>query len=200
MKSSRPAHLLAAFLLVSVAVACDKSGGAAAPGAVAAGGQKDGPEGLKALFTEVHAAHAAGDFKKGKELTMALLPDKDALKKALKDDVPAETVDAILAPYKDAPPSDEIAAKALVPGNGRTEIRVHGSTTEDLVAYKEGTPAFAEFPGGAKKLAEAILRPGVTFYEVEVTEPGQDSGTKYHMFFHDGARWRMLGPAWRAVK
>jgi len=35
---------------------------------------------------------------------------------------------------------------------------------------------------------------------VEISEPGKDKGTKYHLFFWDGASWRMLGPAWRVVK
>ncbi|HZL71116.1 MAG TPA: hypothetical protein VFC86_01550, partial [Planctomycetota bacterium] len=59
--------------------------------------------------------------------------------------------------------------------------------------------AFKEFPGGAKKLAETILRPGVTFYEVEFLEPGKDAGMKFHLFFWDGERWAMLGAAWRVV-
>ena len=189
--------LLPLALLALAATACK---GGAAGGAAPATAQKDGAEGLKAVFTELAADFNGKEFKKGRDLTMSLLPDKDALKKILKDDVPAETIDKILAPYKDAPPSDELAAKALVPGEGRTEITVHTSSVEDLIAYKEGTSAFAEFPGGAKKVAEAILKPGNTFYEVEITEPGKDSGMKYHMFFYDGARWRMLGPAWRALR
>ena len=55
-------------------------------------------------------------------------------------------------------------------------------------------------PAARKKLAEKLLKPGTTFYEVEVTEPGKDSGTKYHMFFWDGAQWRMMGPAWRVLR
>ena len=64
---------------------------------------------------------------------------------------------------------------------------------DPVAAGSEGTPAFNEFPGGAKRLAETSLKPGATFYEVEITEPGKDSGMKYHLFFWDGARWRMLG-------
>lgn len=45
-----------------------------------------------------------------------------------------------------------------------------------------------------------MLKPGLTFYEVEVTEPGKQMGTKFHMFFWDGSAWKMLGPAWRAFK
>lgn len=187
----RPASFLSVLLLLLSSLACDdKSAGAK---------QSDGPEGLKAVFTSVASAAAAKDHKTGAAITKSLIPDKDSLKKAIRDDAPASFVDEVMKQYAQIPPDDEKVATLLVPGQGRTEIKAYGSTTEDLIAYKEGTPAFAEFPGGAKRLAEAVLRPGVTFYEVEVTEPGQDAGTKYHMFFWDGAQWRMLGPAWRAL-
>ena len=189
-------------LLVSAALiagaGCDKGdkkgGGGTSPVA-----QKDGADGLKALFEASHAACKGKDFAKGKGIIQGIVPGKDHLKKVLKDDVPADKVDALLAQYKDMPPSDEKVACIFAP-EGRTEIRVHASTVEDIIAYKEGTPAFEEFPGGAKKLAETVLKPGNTFYEVEVTEPGKDMGTKYHMFFWDGGQWRMLGPAWRTFK
>ncbi len=45
-----------------------------------------------------------------------------------------------------------------------------------------------------------VLRPGVKFYEVEFVAPGSDSGMKFHMFYWDGSAWKMLGPAWRALK
>lgn len=172
----------------------DKQGGAAIA-------QKDGPEGLKALFEASHAACTGKDFAKGKAITQSVIPGKEQLKKVLKAEVPAEQVDALAKTYeKMLPPSDEKVACVFYPGNGRTEITVHASSVEDLAAYKEGTPAFNEFPGGARRLAETVLAPGTTFYEVEVTEPGKDSGTKYHMFFWDGAQWRMLGPAWRVLQ
>ncbi|MCI0340919.1 MAG: hypothetical protein L0216_07155 [Planctomycetales bacterium] len=78
-------------------------------------------------------------------------------------------------------------------------MQVHAATTEQIVAYAEGSVASNEFPGGARKAAEKILRPGVTFYEVERLEPGKDLGVKYHLFFHDGSGWKMLGKAWNAL-
>jgi hypothetical protein len=178
--------------------ACDKGkkeGGSAPPIA-----QKDGADGLKALFEASHAACSGKDFGKGKALTLSVIPGKDQLKKVLKDDVPGDQLDKLAEQFKELPPSDEKAACVFYPGDGRTEIKVHASSVEDLAAYKEGTPAFEEFPGGARKLAEKVLKPGTTFYEVEVTEPGKDLGTKFHMFFWDGAQWRMMGPAWRVLK
>jgi hypothetical protein len=49
-------------------------------------------------------------------------------------------------------------------------------------------------------MAEQILRPGMTFYEVEFLEPGKEYGVKYHLFFWDGKQWTMLGPVWRALQ
>ena len=60
--------------------------------------------------------------------------------------------------------------------------------------------AFKEFPGGAKRVAELALRPGMTFYEVEYLEPGKNTGMKYHLLYWDGKQWSMLGPAWRVLK
>lgn len=188
-------------LFVSVALmvagACDKGKKAGGAPPIA---QKDGAEGLKAFFEASHAACSSKDFAKGKALTMSVIPSKDQLKKVMKDDVPADQLDKLAEQFKELPPSDEKAACVFYPGDGRTEIKVHASTVEDLAAYKEGTPAFEEFPGGARKLAENVLKPGTTFYEVEVTEPGKDLGTKFHMFFWDGGQWRMMGPAWRVFK
>jgi hypothetical protein len=45
-----------------------------------------------------------------------------------------------------------------------------------------------------------VLRPGVTFYEVEFLQPGQPRGIKYHLFYWDGRRWAMLGPVWRSAR
>src|SRR5689334_15370898 len=140
-------------LFVSVALvagACGK--GKSEPGGKPPIAQKDGAEGLKALFEASHAACSAKDFAKGKQIVMSVIPSKDQLKKVLKDDVPADQLGKLADQYKDLPPSDEKAACVFAP-EGRTEIRVHQSSVEDLAAYKEGTPAFEEFPGGARKLA-----------------------------------------------
>lgn len=193
------ALLFSAALLASGACKKDK-GGAGGTSAAPPAAEKDGAEGLKAFFAESHAACTGKDFAKGKALTMSVIPGKDQLKKVVKDDVPAEQLDKLADQFKELPPGDEKVACIFYPGEGRTEIKVHQSSVEDLAAYKEGTPAFEEFPGGAKRLAEKVLKPGTTFYEVEVTEPGKDSGTKYHMFFWDGGQWRMMGPAWRVFK
>ena len=189
-----------AFLVSALVMfgACDK-GKAPAAGGKPPVAQKDGAEGLKELITLTHQACAKQDFARGKALVMSVIPSQAQLQKLFKDDAAKDSIEKLAEQFKELPPSDEKAACVFAP-TGRTEIRVHASTVEDLAAYKEGTPAFEEFPGGARKLAETVLKPGTTFYEVEVTEPGEQSGTKFHMFFWDGAQWRMMGPAWRVFR
>lgn len=195
MSKTWPAVFVAVVLVLFGA--CDKGKGKGAGGAPSIA-QKDGADGLKALFEASHAACKAKDVQKGRSIAMGLIPSKDQLKKIFKDDVPAAKLDELAGEYSKTMPNDDKVICVFAP-EGRTEIRVHASSVEDLAAYKEGTPSFEEFPGGAKKLAETVLKPQTMFYEVEVTEPGKESGTKYHMFFWDG-QWRMLGPAWRAFR
>jgi hypothetical protein len=82
----------------------------------------------------------------------------------------------------------------------QTLVRVRGATTEQIAEYRIGSVAFEEFPGGAQQIAQQWLRPGTTFYQVTFLKPGDERGTTYHLFFWDGRRWAMLGPAWRGVR
>jgi hypothetical protein len=79
-------------------------------------------------------------------------------------------------------------------------VKVYGATTEEIAMNARGSVVFAEFPGGAIRMAERILRPGMTFYEAEFLEAGKENGVKYHLFFWDGRQWTMLGPVWRALR
>jgi hypothetical protein len=181
---------------------------AAVPAAVLAGeasfAQENSPENLQQLFRAIRAARDAGDTATAAALTRGVLPNAARLKKALRDDVPTETVEKILAFYaRVASPEDEKLAALLATRPERTEVAVHGATTEEIAASAQGSAVLDEFPGGAVRLAEedgGILRAGVTFYEVELLEPGRDRGMKYHLFYWDGERWTMLGPAWRALR
>lgn len=162
--------------------------------------QTDSPDNLKGLLDTIVKSAGAGDVKKAAALTRGLLVDRDTVFKALKDDAPTETVDRALTLSRTAPSEDATVAKAFSRGNDkRTEITVHGATTEEIAASRPG-PVAKNFPGGAKTLAQqGTLRPGVTFYEVNFTEPGRTSGMQYHLFFWDGSQWRMLGPVWRSI-
>jgi hypothetical protein len=79
-------------------------------------------------------------------------------------------------------------------------VKVHGATTEEIVTYAQGSVVYSEFPGGTRRIAERILRPGMTFYEIEFLEPGKEYGMKYHLLYWDGRQWTMLGPLWRALQ
>jgi hypothetical protein len=194
----RSIRLLAGAVLACLAlVACDKSKG----GDVPSYDQKDGPDNLKGLLDTIVKANEAGDLKKAAALTRGLIPDKAALAKAFKDDAPAPLVESMSSMREKIPTDDAQVAGLIKRGDAkRTEIKVHGATTEEIAEYKDGSVAFNEFPGGARRLAESALRPGTKFYEVEFLEPGNDAGMKYHLFYFDGSAWRMLGPAWRSLK
>ena len=194
-----PGVLLSAATLL-LATACSKAEPgkpAAGPGA-AAFRHENTAENLRAFFTELQAAIRAGDTAKAAALTKDVLPDRDRLAKGLNPESGDAVEKAWAVLGRLIPGNDEAAAGVFRTEPVRTEVRVWGATTEEIAAYEDGSVAFNEFPGGTRKLAEAgVLRPGVTFYEVEVVEPGKDSGMKYHLFFFDGDRWTMMGPIWR---
>lgn len=160
-----------------------------------------GADDLKAHFTAIHKAIRDGDTKTAAEKSRSLLCDEARLKKALKEGVDAGLLSKLVEMHKGfgAAPDEKMAVAFKVKPE-QTEIQVHGAKTEEIAAYEKDSVAFKEFPGGAKDLAAAALRPGLTFYEVECLEPGKDAGMKYHLFFHDGERWAMLGPGWRALR
>jgi hypothetical protein len=158
------------------------------------------PENLRALFTNIHqAVYAKKDTKEAAELMRSVMPDEPRIKKALRDNVSADALQRIVGMHKGlGAPTEQTVARLAKPE--QRNVQVHGSKTEDIIAYRQGSVAFKEFPGGAKKVAEQVLRPGMTFYEVEFLEPGKDAGMKYHLFYWDGKQWSMLGPVWRVLE
>jgi len=155
-------------------------------------------DGLKTLFTTLQDAIRANDTATVVTMTKGLFPDETSLQKAIKDPAAITKIKPMHAQFSDA--SDEQIAGVFATDPNRTEIIVHSATTEEIVAYEKGGTAYAEFPGGAKTAAESVLQPNTTFYEVELVEPGQDLGMKYHLFYHDGKNWKMLGPIWRVLR
>ncbi|MEW6264380.1 MAG: hypothetical protein AB1641_15020 [Thermodesulfobacteriota bacterium] len=160
---------------------------------------QNSPDNLKALFKKLHAAMTAQDDKTAAALAKPLFPDEARLRKALRDNVSAEAVKAILNQQADFLKSTP-AARIFAAKPENTEVLVFKATTEEIAQYKEGTMAFQEFPGGTRRLAETVLRPGLTFYEVSLVKPGERSGMKFHLFYWDGQGWAMVGPAWRVIK
>jgi hypothetical protein len=152
---------------------------------------------LQALFEEYVAAFDSGDTKTAADIVRNLFPTPEQIKLALREDAPQESIDTILAMHERLKPSgrlDERWAPLLRgPDPALTEIEVWGAPTEAIAG-----DASRWFPGGAVDSAQTILRPGMTFYEVRLKEPGESSGMVFHLFYWDGEGWRMLGPIWRA--
>lgn len=160
-------------------------------------GEKPG-DALRKYFEELQQAIRGDDTKKAGEMTKELFPGRVELVSALKEDVEPDVANKIVDFHWELAPRDEAGmAKVFQVKPEQTEIKVWAATTEEIAANEEGSVAFAEFPGGAKRLAKTILRPGQTFYEVEFLEPGKDAGMKYHLFYWSGKKWSMLGPIWR---
>lgn len=159
------------------------------------------PQNLKALFERVHQeAHVKNDSKQAAVLFGSLIPDEARAKKALKDNIAPDTLRQILEMHSKLRGTITPEGAGKVARATQKEVQVHGATTEEIMRYREGTLAFKEFPGGAKRVAELALRPGMTFYEVEYLEPGKNAGMKYHLLYWDGKQWSMLGPVWRVLK
>jgi hypothetical protein len=188
------ARILAAIAVVlAAAAACDRSHG----GSGALYPQKDDPANLAGLLDAIVKASESGDAKKAGALTRGLIPTEAAYKKAFEDHVPPAVLARMLANVKQLPPDDSALAGLIRRGDStQSQINVHGATPEEIQAG--ATPAAREFPGDARRHA-GLLRPGVRFYEAEFVAPGEDLGMKYHLFFWDGAGWRMLGPIWRSL-
>jgi hypothetical protein len=154
---------------------------------------------LKQLFEQIHKSVTSGDEAKADKLLQALLPDEARLRRAFSDSANPETVQKIVAFHRELAKGPHEASLLAKPG--QSVVRVDAATTEDLTKYARGSVAYAKFPGGARDLAQqGILRPGLTFYEVEFLEPGKDAGMQYHLFYWDGSAWTMLGPVWRALQ
>lgn len=160
---------------------------------------RNDPKNLKALFELLHhTVHVKKDAKQAAALLRSLIPDEARVKKALKEDVEPETLRQIVEQQQKAAG----LGKADVVKLARPEqkvVTVYAATTEEIAKYQEGSVAFKVFPGGARRLAEQVLRPGVTFYEVEFLDPGNEAGIKYHLVYWDGKQWSMLGPMWRIL-
>ncbi len=157
------------------------------------------PENLKALFELVHqTVHVKKDNKGATALFAGLIPNEARAKAAFKDKIAPDVQSAILDMHKKLNFKEDGAPKLA--RATQTVVKVHGAKTEDIIAYREGSVAHKEFPGGTRRVAAEALKPGMMFYEVEYLEPGKESGMKYHLLYWDGKQWSMLGPAWRVLR
>ncbi|HEY7912044.1 MAG TPA: hypothetical protein VIG62_09055 [Blastocatellia bacterium] len=161
--------------------------------------QENKPENLKSLLESLHQTiHVGKDGRQGAAVFQSLIPDEARAKKALREDIAPEALRQLAGFYRDVIVLEEEADKLARPE--QTVVKINAATTEEIAGYQKGSVAFNEFPAGARRLAETVLRPGLTFYQVEFLEPGKDDGMKYHLFYWDGEQWTMLGPIWRVLK
>lgn len=174
-----------------------ENGGVSTSGSTTSGTVSADTDGLKALFTKLQEAIRAGDTGTAVTMTRGFFPDDASLQKAIKDSATLKKIKTMHAQFSGA--ADDQIAELFATDANRTQIKVHSATTEELIAYEKGGTA-AEFPGGAKTAAQTVLQPRLTFYEIELVKPGEDLGMKYHLFYHDGQNWKMLGPIWRALR
>jgi hypothetical protein len=159
------------------------------------------PQNLKALFERIHhEIYVKKDAKQATALFRSLIPDEARTMKALKDNAAPDLLRQINDMHARLGSSITPEGIGKVARATQKEVQVHGATTEDIARYRDGSVAYKEFPGGAKRVAEQALRPGVTFYEVEYLDPGKSAGMKYHLLYWDGKQWSMLGPVWRVMK
>ena len=155
---------------------------------------------LEAASKAFADARAANDAPKLLEMTKAMLPTDEDLKKILRA---GPETDAFLAQYKaerirgDA---NEAAREIFKPKQAtQTVVKVHSATTEELAAYEKGGVAFAEFPGGMKRFAEKVAAPGRVWHTIEYLEPGQDAGMKFTAFTVVDGRVFFVVKPWRAL-
>lgn len=158
---------------------------------------------LGQLFAELVSANVRGDTATAAAICRRVYPDGARIRAGLREDAPAAVVAKLEAFYAELRPQDGDDAgwaKLLATPPARTEVKVYEATTEQIAANGAEGVVAAEFHDQAPSVAQRLLRPGLTFHVVEVTEPNKDLGTKFHLFFWDGTDWCMLGPVWRAER
>ena len=156
-------------------------------------------ENLKALMeTMFRRVHVQKRPTEAVAMLRSLVPDEARLKAAFRTDAPAATIRQVLEFHQSMQGALNGAFSATRPE--QTVTKVSAAATEQIAAFREGSVPARNFPGGAKGVAERFLRPGLTFYEVEFLEPGDDLGVQFHLFYWDGKGWSMLGPLWHVLK
>lgn len=155
-------------------------------------------ENLRALYRRLRDLIRGGQYARANALGGSLLPDEARLRAGLREGTPEAEVLRILELEKRSLPDD--VYKIFAPDSTASEVRLYRATTEELQNPPKNTAARDVFPKNVKSVAKDLLRPGITWYIVELAVPGQDQGFRYHLHFFDGAHWTMLGPIWAKGK
>ena len=168
-----------------------------------------GAEDLKLHIANLQNAIKQNDTAKASAITKSLFPSEADLKIAITD---KDAIQKILKMHsRFLKGDDQDLARLLAVDPDQTEISIHGATGKQLANARQskGSPrkkeaksqsAVRQFPGGAIHFAKAVLQPELTYYEVELKAKGKKYGMVFHLFYHNGTEWKMLGPIWRALK
>lgn len=154
-------------------------------------GLRNTEEDLKKLCNDLGTAFIWSDLTRATALLQRLRPDRQRIRKALRDDAPADLVEKLLASQAKAQtPLQMIKTRgadwdpdAFVTFANSQEP--HGLFTRWLNGEPTPTP---------RQRANRFLRRDVEFYEVVL-----GGKHKLHLLFWDGQRWTMLGPIWEAL-
>lgn len=152
---------------------------------------------LSILFKELQSKLRKGEKAGAAKIARALLPNQQDVEEILRPEKLSVALKISAFQTKFSPKTDEDIIKVFTTKKERTVIKVHRATTEELVANVKGSTSFNEFPSGILPLAGTILKPKVSFYEIEMLEPGKEMGMKYHLFTKTKNGWKMMGPFWR---
>jgi hypothetical protein len=141
--------------------------------------QKNSPDNLKALVESLLRALAARDEATFTGLLGGLQPDEATVKKGLRDGLAADAIGRVLASARQIPTL----------GAGLATAEVHGATGSEI--KEQTTLESGHFSGNDRAAAEELLRPDMKYYNVRVSGGGEEK--TLHLFFWDGAGWKMLG-------
>lgn len=160
-----------------------------------------GAEALIAQIIVIRESLASGDQATAAAETRKLLPPEESLRGLFVEEADPDAIDRIVAFHgKLAGAPEEVLAKVFAAKPEQTETKAYGVTVEELTSDEPPEVVTEEFPLGAIEVARLLKDGSLELYELEFTEPEQDLGKKYHLFYFDDEQWRMLGPVWRMLR
>jgi len=158
-------------------------------------------EGITKLFNDIQKHIANKNVSEASEMVKSLIPaQKSDVEFILNMDRAGSShvVNCVLNSQKFYSDIKDVTAIFRTKPE-RTQVNVHSATTEEIAKNEAGSTVYNEFPAGIIPLASAgVLKPKITFYEIEKVEPGKNMGLKWHLFAHTPGGWKMFGPIWRA--
>ncbi|QOJ01630.1 MAG: hypothetical protein HRU70_14535 [Phycisphaeraceae bacterium] len=150
-------------------------------------------ESLRDLLRSLRRAQISRDRTTAESIAKGLYPDEARLRSALRPGVDDAVVRRIAEMHR------QFAARGwsemLAADDAYTEVLVFGATGEAIA--RGGAE---EFDPRAQGVATTILRSETRYFVASFVPPGERLGQKYHLFYHDGERWGLLGPIWLVLR